>query len=421
MLSNNSSPKKLENLSREELVKNTRRLLAEADALSTRISAVNEIGIAINRTLDFDKIERVIARQAKWLLDFDHFNVCITRDDSWEIRTLFGKEEPQVSNLLETQNVGKTIKTKQPQLIYEGSPSPFLSSYKSQIIIPLIADEICLGTINFAAEKPKSYTQDDMRIGYMLSLQLSSAIRNANIVSELTRTQKELSLRVEELDAYAHTIAHDLKSPLSNILLTGEIIKMKYGEQLQGDGLTRVSSIVSSSKQMNNMIDQLLWLAKLRNPEEAITTVQIKPVVDAAFARFTHLIDERKIQVSIADDLPSVLGHPQWIEEVIANLISNAIKYMGDDNPDPRIDIRGFMEGDKIRLEVKDTGVGIKVEDQKRLFEMFTRLHSVNAEGLGLGLSIIQRIINKLDGEIGVESTVGEGSTFWFKLKQGTT
>ncbi len=68
-------------------------------------------------------------------------------------------------------------------------------------------------------------------------------------------------------------------------------------------------------------------------------------------------------------------------------------------------------------MEVKDSGVGIKEDDQKRLFEMFTRLHSVDAEGLGLGLSIIRRIITKLDGEIGIESTYGEGSTFWFTLK----
>ncbi len=411
-----STQTRLEDLSHEELLQTTRRLLAEADALSTRISAVNEIGIAMNRTLDFNKIERVIAKQAKWLLDFEHCSVCLQKDKQWTVHTLFGKEEVQLDDLLDTPNVGQTIKTKHPQLIHDGTLSLFLSQYKSQIIIPLVADNICLGTINFATTISNSYTQDDMRIGYMLSLQLSSAIRNANIFRELTCTQRELHLRVEELDAYAHTIAHDLKSPLSNILLTSEIIGMKYREQLQDDGMTRLSSITSSGKQMNKMIDQLLWLAKLRNPEDAITVVQLQPIVDSALGRFSHLIDEQKIEIQISKDLPVVMGHPQWIEEIFANLISNAIKYMGNDNPTPSITIQSDVQGETVRLEVKDTGIGIKKDDQKRLFEMFTRLHSVKAEGLGLGLSIVRRIINKLNGEIGIESTYGEGTTFWFTL-----
>lgn len=411
----------LKNLSREDLLKTTRRLLAEADALSTRISAVNEIGIAMNRTLDLKQIQRVIAKQAKWLLDFQHCSVCLKHDGEWQIATLFGEEQPQIDNLLETENVGSSIKSMHPQLVYDGSSSPFLSGFQSQIIIPLTAENESLGTINFATQEPRQYTQDDMRIGYMLSLQLSSAILNANILKELRSTQQELSLRVEELDAYAHTIAHDLKSPLANIILAGELFELKYSRQLPDDANNRLSSITSSAQQMNTMIEQLLWLAKLRNPEDAITSVETVAVAEAAFARFTQRLEEKKIKTSVASDLPVVMGHPQWIEEVFANFISNAIKYMGDDNPDPQIHIKWRMHEDKVCLEIADTGVGIKDEDKEHLFEMFTRLHTVKAEGVGLGLSIVQRIISKLDGTIGVESTYGEGSTFWFALNQGTT
>lgn len=415
----NSKHSKLENLNRDELLTTARRFLVEADALSTRISAVNEIGVAINQTLDLATIQRVIAKQAKWLLDFEHCSVCLSNNAKWEIVTLFGKDEPQLDDLLETENIGLTLKTMQPQLILNGVSGEFLSDYQSQIIIPLTADKTILGTINFASKKAEHYTHDDMRIGYMLALQLSSAIRNTNVVNELKETQKELQMRVEELDAYAHTIAHDLKSPLSNILLTGEIINMKYANQIPPDVMTRFNSIVSSGKQMNKMIEQLLLLAKLRDPQEVITTVPVRPTVHMALSRFSQIIHEKGIKVNVMKDNPIVMGHPQWIEEVFANLISNAIKYMGDDNPNPCIDITGVVQDGKVRLEVKDTGVGIKVEDQQNLFVMFTRLHQVNAEGLGLGLSIIRRIISKLDGELGVESTMGKGSTFWFVLKQG--
>ena len=409
---------RLESLDHQELLQTARRLLAEANGLSSRLSAVNEIGIAMNSTLDLDTIQRLIAKQAKWLLDFEHCSVCLPEDDIWQVVVAFGPalNETQVENLLQNENVGSALRSRQPQLIQNGSPSPFLAGYASQIIIPLVADDIVLGTINFATTASHAYTQDDMRIVYMLSLQLSAAIRNARIFAELKRTQEELQLRVEELDAYGHTIAHDLKSPLSNILLSSELITMRFGENLPPKGLEYLNAIRDSGSRMSKMIDQLLWLAKLRHSSDAITMVEVRTVVDAALERFNQLLDERGISVSVAPVIPPALGHAQWIEEIFANLISNAIKYMGDDNPQPRIEIRGFGQGARVRYEVRDTGVGIQPADQTRLFEMFTRLNNTKAEGLGLGLSIVQRIIHKLNGEVGVESTYGEGSTFWFTL-----
>ncbi|MEO8395935.1 MAG: adenylate cyclase, partial [Chloroflexota bacterium] len=131
---------RLEDQDRDQLLQTVRRLLAEADALSSRIAAVNEIGIAINRTLNLSDIQSVIAKQAKWLLDFEHCSVCLSAGDGWETNTLFGPAEPPLPNLLDTENVGQAVKRSQPQLVRTGSPSPFLSAYRSQIIIPLVAD-----------------------------------------------------------------------------------------------------------------------------------------------------------------------------------------------------------------------------------------------------------------------------------------
>lgn len=407
---------KLEALNREELLKTTRRLLAEADALSSRIAAVNEIGIAINQSLDIDAILRVVAKQAKWLLDFEHCSVCLQKDDVWHTQTLFGPEQPEGVDLLQAENIGPVLQYGQPKLIYEGSPASFLTQYASQIIIPLAADKQVLGTINFATTVPRFYTQDDMRIGYMLSLQLSSALQNARTLNELKITQAQLRERIEELDAYGHTIAHDLKSPLSSILLSHELMLMKFRDTLPEEAIDYLTLMRNSGKQMHRMIDQLLWLAKLRHADEAITPVDVGPVIQEAMCRFIPTLAERNINICLEPDIPPALGHAQWIEEVFANLISNAIKYMGENNPEPCITIRGLQQDHMVRYEVCDTGVGIKPEDQERLFEMFTRLHTVKTDGLGLGLSIVHRIINRLNGQIGVESALGEGTTFWFRL-----
>ena len=411
------SSRNLENLDRAELLATVRRLLGEADALSSRISAVNEIGVAMNRTLDLETIQKVIAKQAKWLLDFGHCSVCLRdENEQWHIQTLFGPEEARIVDLDSMVNLASTLETGHPKLVSTGSPSPFLAAFASQMLIPLSADDKLLGTINFATEEPNSYTHDDMRIGYMLSLQLSSAIRNAGVVAQLRGTQDELSLRVRELDAYAHTIAHDLKSPLSSIFIRSQLFEMRFTEQVPAEALEIIRTIRESSQLMNRMIDQLLWLAKLRDQNEALTPVNVNETVQSAVLRFTHLIEQQNIKVEIAPDLPCAQGHAQWIEEIFANLISNAIKYMGESNAAPHIQIGGKAIDDHVRFEVTDTGVGIKSEDCANLFEMFTRLHTVDTEGLGLGLSIVHRIVKKLNGEIGVESTFGDGSTFWFTL-----
>lgn len=405
----------LETLDRDELLATVRRLLAEADALSSRISAVNEIGTAMARTLDLSKIERVIAKQAKWLIDFAHCSVCWRDQETWQLKTLFGPEEPKGIDMLVMPNIAIPLKTGQPQLIHNGSESPLFSKYLSQLIIPLTSEKTVLGTINFAAVEARRYTSDDMRIAYMLSLQLTSALRNANTVAELRQTQHLLSMRVEELDAYSHTIAHDLKTPLASILLRCEMFELNHPD-LPVEALQQVRDIAQSAKNMNRMIEQLLWLAKLRDTLEYINEVNVEFCAKAAVQRVSHFIEEKKITVVIEPELPNSYGHGQWVEEVFANLIGNAVKYMGDHNLQPQITICGKPQGEFVRYEVIDTGVGIKPEDQKRLFEMFTRLKTVHAEGLGLGLSIVKRIVQKLGGEFGVESIFGQGSTFWFTL-----
>ncbi len=414
---------RLEDQDREQLLATTRRLLAEADALSSRVAAVNEIGIAINSTLNLAAILKVIARQAKWLLDFEHCSVCLQVDEKWQVNTLFGPALDSSIDLLDTVNVGRALKSSQPQLVRDGSSAPFLAEFASQIIIPLVADEMVLGTINFACKEPRRYTQDDMRISYMLALQLASAIRNSRNFEELKRTRDELRSRAaelearnQELDAFSHTIAHDLKSPLSNIVLKSELVTMRLGDELPEKAQEALTGIKDSGLKMGQMIDQLLLLAKLRNVAETVIPVETKAIVAAALGRFTQVIEASKIAITIAPDLPPALGHAQWVEEVFANLVSNAIKYMGTANPQPRICIHAAHQGEYVRYAVQDSGVGIAPEDQKRLFEMFTRLRPTEAEGLGLGLSIVHRIVTRLNGQVGVESTPGEGSTFWFIL-----
>jgi len=226
----------------------------------------------------------------------------------------------------------------------------------------------------------------------------------------------ELEEQNEQLDAFSHTVAHDLQAPLS--------LTVGYSDLILGSGdSTDMPSIRQFARRirqaglnMSDMIKNLLLLSHIDSAGSVIAPIEMRVLARSAVDRFEFDIQDRGIEVAIDENMPDALGHGPWVEEVFANLVSNAIKYIGKDNPAPRITISAEHRGELIRYQVEDNGVGISPDDQKKLWEKFSRFHSKEASGLGLGLSIVLRIIEKLGGTVGVTSAEGEGSTFWFTL-----
>jgi signal transduction histidine kinase len=180
----------------------------------------------------------------------------------------------------------------------------------------------------------------------------------------------------------------------------------------EGDKMVKGMEVMLAK--MNNIIEELFVLSTVRSQEVDFAILNMNEIVDEALQRMGFLINERKPEIIIQDNFPNALGHAPWVEEVLANYISNAIKYGG--NP-PKIEIGATREpGEYVKFWVKDNGKGISEAQQQKLFVPFTRLDTLKAEGHGLGLSIVERIMLKLDGHTGVESELGKGSIFSFYL-----
>jgi two-component system sensor histidine kinase/response regulator len=234
---------------------------------------------------------------------------------------------------------------------------------------------------------------------------------------ELQQYAVELEAKNRELDAYTHTIAHSLRSPLSLFTVYGGTLRMTEGKNLSSDSLEMLDEMEAHAVKLSNLVSQLLLLAQVRDTSEVVKPLNMNRVVKSATARYDHLLRDSKVQIVVEPDLHPAMGHAVWMEEVVANLISNALKYIGDKNDAPTITIRSYQEGDYAVFEVSDNGIGIAPHDQKTLFEMFSRVrteYTDKVEGSGLGLSIVQRLILKMNGRVGVRSQPGEGSTFWF-------
>jgi signal transduction histidine kinase len=266
---------------------------------------------------------------------------------------------------------------------------------------------------------PAAYVEFQLEFNGMVARYIVLGLTASIVLYLYQRNRVEASLRHyaatledtnRELDAYSNTIAHDLKSPLA--VISGYAYLL-MDESLSEEGRVMLDTIPRVTDNMVKMIDELLQLAKLRDAEAAVTTVDMNSVLETAIERFG---DQRRF-ITIEETLPFALGHAPWLIEVFANLINNALKYTPD-NRTPVIRIRGIVQGGLVRYEVQDNGVGIAPQDQERVFEMFTRLANTERQkGLGIGLSIVKRAIDRLEGEVGVESRLGDGSTFWFTLK----
>jgi len=245
------------------------------------------------------------------------------------------------------------------------------------------------------------------------------------------RDESEKDKLIENSQAFAQTVAHDLKNPLTTILGAAAMLSESKEQIPLAQQRQAIQIIVKTSLKMNNIIQELLLLAAVRQSEVKTGPINMEIVLNAVQQRLWGVISDANAELIIpdADAWPQAIGYAPWIEEVWINYISNAVKYGG--RP-PRVELGAdadynvYSDGRKmVRFWVRDNGKGISIVDQSKLFNQFTRLDQMRAEGHGLGLSIVARVIEKLGGEVGVESVPDHGSTFFFTLpiiyKQPTT
>jgi PAS domain S-box-containing protein len=238
---------------------------------------------------------------------------------------------------------------------------------------------------------------------------------------ELYRSNEELRARNAELDAYAHTVAHDLKNPLGLLSGYAELL-MENSASLSPDELREYAHTISEhTSKMSGIINGLLLLASARQAQVENSPLDMAAIVAEVQRRLAREIQEHRAEIVVPESWPTALGYRPWVEEVWANYLSNALKYGGrpDATPPipPWIELSAAVQDDGyVRFTVRDNGHGIVPEAQEQLFVPFSRLGQSGVTGHGLGLSIVQRIVERLGGQVGVESVVGKGSTFYFTL-----
>ncbi len=221
----------------------------------------------------------------------------------------------------------------------------------------------------------------------------------------------ELKTLLNDLDSYAHTVAHDLKSPISQMIGLADILSKSTSKTERNE---MAEYIVSAAKKMNSITEELLKLAKIRHIDTyEATIINMTEIVENAVNRINNATFSKGCQIKLPPKWPKLTGNAIWVEEVWYNLVSNACKYGGS-----IIELDWIKEGAYLKFWVRDSGKGLSKEEQSQLFSKFSRIHNFDTKvkGHGLGLSIVQRIVEKQGGKIWVESKLDQGCTFFFTM-----
>ncbi len=285
--------------------------------------------------------------------------------------------------------------------IYEKCPTPvvILTAYESSELVERASEA------HVAAYLVKPPNAEEMERAIIIAL-------------SRFRDMMALRQRNQDLDTFAHTVAHDLKNPLTVLIGFAELLLEERDEMAYEDVCDSLRSIANKGYKAISIVDELLLFASLRRDEVKLAPVDMSEIVADVRRRLNQTIERCQARIVAPHTWPVAVGYRPWLEEVWVNYLDNALKY-GGQPPDIRLGADLIGDG-YVRFWVQDNGDGLKSEQGNEIFDPLVRLETVKVQGNGLGLSIVRQIVEKLGGRVGVESSglPGEGSMFYFVLPQ---
>jgi PAS domain S-box-containing protein len=286
------------------------------------------------------------------------------------------------------------------------------------------------GVIGVHTQTQRRFTENDVNFLQAIANILAESIAqhrseqairdiNANLERRVEERTQQLVEVNQELEAFAYSVSHDLRAPLRAIEGLARIFQEDYRDHLDDAGREYTQMLIDSAGQMDGLIRDLLSYSRLGRRDVQLSTVDVGAVVKQVWRELFPTFAEPYPKIIIDEPLPAVLAQRTILRQVLANLFNNAVKFVEPDTVST-IHVWAVVQDDWVQVWIADNGVGIAPRHQERIFRPFERLFGIEQyPGTGIGLAIVQRGIIRMGGEVGVESTLGEGSRFWFRLRRG--
>ncbi|GAB4573118.1 MAG: hypothetical protein Fur0017_26250 [Anaerolineales bacterium] len=414
---------------REKLINELEVKNAESEALRESMGIVAE-------TLDENRAVRLILEQLEKVVPCDSASVQILKEDALEIVSTL-RLEPLEEHLGRRYQVTENepsydlLTGKAPYVLFEDVQAVFTSLFTAPpynhircwLAVPLRIKGQIIGIITLDGNQVGKFTQRHAELAVTYANQVAIALENARLFGEVQRELNERQRLIEELESknaelerFTYTVSHDLKSPV--ITIRGFL---GFLEQDAANGnLARLRSdikrISDATDKMQTLLNELLDLSRVGR---LVNPPQLSPfneIVSEALSLVQGRIQSNHVQVRVQDDMDFVYVDHQRMVEAVQNLIDNAAKFIRE-NPQIEIGQEGRENGMPIFF-VRDNGIGIPAVHHERIFGLFNKLDA-EAEGTGIGLALVRRIIEIHKGRLWVQSEPGKGSTFFFTLPTG--
>jgi PAS domain S-box-containing protein len=276
-----------------------------------------------------------------------------------------------------------------------------------------------LGELEFGSEGvPKKLIGTIMDVTDRKNAEEEITKLNSSLEERVTERTAQLEAANSELQAFAYSVSHDLRAPLRAIDGFSRFVLEDYGAQIDPEGKRLLGLIRSNTHKMDKLITDILALSRVSRSEHKKSRIDMTKMAFSMYNETVSSGNQERLKINI-DQLPDIYADPAYIKQVWINLISNAVKFSSMKEK-PEIKISGYGEEGYNVYSVSDNGVGFNPEYTNKLFGVFQRLHKGSEfEGNGVGLAIVQRIVQRHGGSVWAEGQEGEGATFYFRLPSG--
>jgi len=386
-----------------------------------RLKALATATQNISSQVHLSKTLEAIIEESLLILQADRCGVYLLEDGGGALRCALARglsmEHIQaVQDRWRELPLGRTLLHRQPVVIPDVAQELALAAlarqegYVSIALFPLAFGQRIIGAITFYHDRLRHYSAEDLDVAQTFAHAVAIAIENARLFQDLKAKSEEVDRKNKELEEFVYIASHDLQAPLVSIEgYVGRLLE-EHRAALGEEARRYLMRIQDNGEYMHALIRSLLDLSRLAHRDATREEIRVRALVEEVLESLEPQIRKRKVNVTLGE-LPVVLADRLLLRRVFTNLLDNAIKYSSVRRR-PAIEI-GYQDG---AFYVKDNGIGIPAEHRTEIFKALKRLHQVEAEGIGMGLYVVKRIIEKYGGQVWVESKPGSGSTFFFTV-----